>query len=104
MTRVKDDCQLPPRTPQFLSRETAAAEFEISVSTWDDWVKSGVVPQPYMLGRTGCTPRWSWDEVSEYIRARGKAQSPERERSPFFDPNGFRRKNDSARKAENHRG
>lgn len=103
MTRNKDDCKLPTRTPQFLSRETCAAEFEVSVSTWDDWVKSGVVPKPYMLGRTGSTPRWSWDEISEHIRTGGKAQVSGGERNPFFDPNGFKRKDGETRKAENYR-
>lgn len=103
----KEDCHLPSRTPQFLSRETCAAEFEVSLSTWDDWVKSGVVPKPYMLGRNGLTPRWSWDDIREYLNERGKTPSGEAPRSPFVNPGAFRavarEKGETRRKTENNR-
>ena len=68
----KEQYKLPPRTPKFLSKETCAAEFEVSIATWDEWVKAGLVPKPYMLGNSSAIPRWSWDEIIECIVARGK--------------------------------
>lgn len=96
----KEDCVLPPRTPQFASRETCAAEFDVCVATWDDWVKSGIVPKPYMLGKNGTTPRWSWDEIREYIMARGKSRSSEVD-NPHFNPQAFRGAHAKARQTEN---
>ncbi len=76
MTR-KEAKTLPSRTPQFVSRETCAAEFEISLSTWDKWVKDGVVPRPYLLGRELSVQRWNWEEVRDHILARGMSLNSE---------------------------
>src|SRR5882724_12051308 len=61
MTARKDDIKLS-RTPQYVSRETGAAELEISPETWDRWVKSGRLPPP-APGSSPDAPRWRWEDV-----------------------------------------
>ena len=61
MTARKDDIKLD-RTPQFVSRETGAAELEISPETWDRWVAEGRLPPP-APGFTPSRPRWRWADV-----------------------------------------
>ena len=61
MTARKDDIKLN-RTPQYVSRETGAAELEISPETWDRWVKSGRLPSP-APGSSPDAPRWRWEDV-----------------------------------------
>lgn len=67
MNSRKRDIPLPARTPAYVSREGGAAELSISVSTWDDLVKAGVLPKPVMLGTTGKIPRWRWSDVDAAI-------------------------------------
>jgi hypothetical protein len=68
MTKRKDELKLD-RTPRYVSRETGAAELEISPETWDRWVKSGQLPPP-APGGSPDTPRWRWDDVD--ARLQGK--------------------------------
>jgi hypothetical protein len=70
MTRRKDSIRLPSRTPAFVDRETGAAELAISPTTWDKWVKEGVLPPP-VPGLP--EPRWNWVDVQ--ARILGKAQA-----------------------------
>jgi predicted DNA-binding transcriptional regulator AlpA len=53
------------RPPSFLSKATLAAEFDISESTVDEWVRRGIFPQPVRLGGS---VRWRWAEVSASIK------------------------------------
>jgi len=52
------------RTPQFICRETGAAELEISPATWDRWVEDGRLPPP-APGFPESTPRWRWLDVEQ---------------------------------------
>jgi hypothetical protein len=61
MTARKADIKLD-RTPKYVSRETGAAELEISPETWDRWVKSGRLPPP-APGFSPDAPRWRWEDV-----------------------------------------
>jgi hypothetical protein len=47
--------------PQFVCRETAARRCEISVDTWDEWVRSGYVGPPAI--ERGQIKRWHWQQV-----------------------------------------
>lgn len=54
--------------PTFVCRDTAARECEISVDTWDLWVRDGFAPQPAI--RRGSVVRWHWPEVERRLAAR----------------------------------
>jgi hypothetical protein len=62
MTARKDDIKLD-RTPEFVPRETGAAELEISPDTWDRWVKARTLP-PAESGLPLGTVRWHWPKVA----------------------------------------
>jgi hypothetical protein len=79
VTARKRDLPLPARTPAYVSRNVGAAELCISPETWDEWVKTGILPPPRYLGTTGKNPRWKWSEVEARLD-RGAEWSPE----PFF--------------------
>ena len=61
MTKRKAENRLD-RTPRYVSRETGAAELEISPQTWDRWVKEGRLPPP-APGGSPDSPRWRWEDV-----------------------------------------
>lgn len=50
-----------PLRPVFVTRKTAAALMEISVDTFDMWVRAGFVPQPQV--NRGQIVRWHWPAV-----------------------------------------
>lgn len=60
--RKSQNLLLGDRTPAYVSRETGAAELQISPGTWDQWVKEGRLPQPCDTLPAG-TPRWRWKDV-----------------------------------------
>ena len=66
MVRKKDNLLLGDRTPAYLGRETGAAELEISPSTWDRWVKEGILPAPCDAFPNG-SPRWRWGDVDRKL-------------------------------------
>jgi hypothetical protein len=47
--------------PEFVCRETAARRCEVSVDTWDGWVRDGFVPPPAI--ERGQIKRWHWQGV-----------------------------------------
>jgi hypothetical protein len=70
MTIRKDENLLRgDRTPAYVSRETGAAELQISPDTWDQWVKDGTLPPACTAFPTG-TPRWRWEEVDRKLAGR----------------------------------
>jgi hypothetical protein len=67
MTKRKDHISLRgERTPQFVDRETGAAELCISPETWDRWVADGRIP-PCEPGFPEGSPRWKWDRVERKL-------------------------------------
>lgn len=54
-----------PLRPVFVSRTTAAALMEISVDTFDMWVRSAFVP-PAHINR-GQIIRWHWPTIEERL-------------------------------------
>lgn len=48
----------PDITPVFVSRQTAAALLEISVDTFDLWLRAGFIPAPHI--DRGQIIRWHW--------------------------------------------
>lgn len=54
------------RTPAYVSRETGAAELQISTVTWDKWVKDGVLPAACDTFPDG-TSRWRWEDVDRKL-------------------------------------
>lgn len=64
----RSDHGLPGITPLFVCRDTGARLLEICAQTWDEWVRAGILPEPYRLGINGTTPRWDLEEVREHIR------------------------------------
>lgn len=71
------------RPPAFVSRETGAAELDMSVDTWDAMVKAGKLPRPVPTGIAGTTPRWRWAEVESALCGTRK-KAAECEPEPFF--------------------
>lgn len=51
--------------PVFVGRRTAAALLEISVETFDQWVRSGFVPPPEI--NRGQIIRWHWPSVENKL-------------------------------------
>ena len=68
--------------PDFVSADTLAYLLDISVASVYAWAKSGIIPKPYHLGAAGGTPRWSRQEVADYIVEKGKTQE---NGEPFFN-------------------
>jgi hypothetical protein len=60
------------RTPAYVSRETGAAELQISPDTWDQWVKDGRLP-PACDALPSGTPRWRWEDVDRKLSGRVEA-------------------------------
>lgn len=48
------------RPPAFVSRETGAAELDLSVDEWNLWVRSGYLPRP----KNG---KWWWPDIEARI-------------------------------------
>lgn len=58
---------------EFVCRDTVARRCEISVDTWDLWVRDGFAPQPAI--DRGQIKRWHWPEVQARLtRPRTQAQ------------------------------
>lgn len=54
-------------SPEFVCRETCARRCEISVDTWDQWVRDGYVPRPAI--ERGQIKRWHWPQVEARFTA-----------------------------------
>jgi hypothetical protein len=46
---------------EFVCRETVARRLEMSVDTWDKWVRDGYAPPPAIV--RGQIIRWHWPQV-----------------------------------------
>jgi hypothetical protein len=77
VTKRKSKMKLD-RTPRYVSRETGAAELEISPQTWDRWVKDGKLPPP-APGGSPDAPRWRWEDVDARLSGKPDAAND----SPF---------------------
>src|SRR5690242_9369129 len=64
--RKEDNLLRGDRTPAYVSRETGAAELQISVDTWDAWVKAGTLPPACSTFPNG-TARWRWEDVDRKL-------------------------------------
>jgi hypothetical protein len=71
------------RPPSYVSRETGAAELDMSTDTWDAMVKAGRLPQPLPAGISGTTPRWRWSDVEKALGG-SPPVAPQSEPEPFF--------------------
>jgi predicted DNA-binding transcriptional regulator AlpA len=47
--------------PEYVSRQTACRELDMSDDTFDKYVREGTLPQPK---RRGGLTRWKWAEIS----------------------------------------
>jgi predicted DNA-binding transcriptional regulator AlpA len=81
MTRRKSDIPLNSRLTAYVSRETGAAELQVSPSTWDEMVDCNQIPKPIQLGRMGTIERWRWADVDNRLRG-GDRNHPVQE--PYF--------------------
>jgi hypothetical protein len=81
MTVRKADVRLNSRLTTFVSRESGAAELQVSPSTWDAMVECGQLPEPYFIGRNRDIKRWLWEEV---VRKIVGERITEEQREPFF--------------------
>ena len=61
----------PAPEPVFVRRQTAAARCEISVDTFDLWVRDGFVPPPAF--ERGQTKRWYWPDIEMRLAHQGAA-------------------------------
>ncbi len=53
------------RPPAYVSKATLAAELDAGESTFDEWVKSGVLPKPIRLPTRSV--RWCWAEIEQSL-------------------------------------
>jgi hypothetical protein len=83
MTTRKADLRLASRVTAFVTRESGAAELQISPSTWDEMEKCGQLPKPYLLGPRHDLKRWWWPQVIKRIVG---AQNPDDDQAqePYF--------------------
>lgn len=58
---------------EFVCRETAAQRCEISVDTWDLWVRSGYAPAPAI--ERGQIIRWDWAECKAHFKRPSAAET-----------------------------
>jgi hypothetical protein len=63
----------------FVSRQTAAKLLEISVDTFDTWLRAGFVPQPQI--ERGQIVRWHWPTLERHLAGEGEGQH----RDPFME-------------------
>lgn len=61
-----------PVQPVFVSRQTAAELMEISVDTFDLWLRAGFIP-PAKINR-GQVVRWHWPTLEELLAGGETAQ------------------------------
>lgn len=64
--RKSDNLLRGHRTPAYVDRNTGSAELGISPATWDDWVKSGLLPPPAPGFPEGIV-RWRWLDVDHRL-------------------------------------
>ena len=67
--------------PVFVTRKTAAKLMEMSVETFDDWVRQGFVPRAHV--QRGQIYRWHWPSLEAKL-----APPPEMEKPAFVMPEG----------------
>jgi hypothetical protein len=82
MTTRKADIRLNSRLTAFVSRESGAAELQVSPSTWDAMEECGQLPTPYLLGPNKDIKRWLWVEVVKRIV--GDVTGEQQQQEPFF--------------------
>lgn len=75
------------RPPSYVDRATGAAELCIDPSTWDQWVREGLLPPPIRIGKkagkAGKKPLWRWADIDACLQGHAPVvQMPEPE--PFF--------------------
>jgi hypothetical protein len=83
MTHRKADIRLNSRVTAFVSRDSGAAELQVSPSTWDEMVACGQLPKPYLLGPNKDIKRWLWVDVVKRIVGE-EIGDDHQEREPFF--------------------
>lgn len=66
-------------TPIFVSRQTAAAMLEISVDTFDTWLRAGFLPQPTI--ERGQIIRWHWPTLESHLAD----NAPSKQHDPFME-------------------
>ncbi len=66
--------------PVFVSRQTAAERLEISVDTFDTWLRAGFIP-PAQIER-GQIVRWHWPTLEERLAGGG---APAAVSDPFME-------------------
>lgn len=84
------------RPPAYVSRDTGAAELDMSVDTWDAMVRAGQIPPPVKVGISGTTPRWRWEDVDAALSGKG--------RNALAEPEEFFRRRDHGETKERKRG
>lgn len=62
-------------TPIFVSRQTAAAMLEISVDTFDAWLRAGFIPQAHI--DRGQIVRWHWPSLEAHLAGEPTSASDE---------------------------
>jgi predicted DNA-binding transcriptional regulator AlpA len=83
MTRRKDKLELTSRLTAFVTQKEGAAELRISPSTWDDMMKKGQLPKPYLIGPNRDIKRWRWIEIEQKIIG-DKSSEEDEPREPYF--------------------
>jgi hypothetical protein len=66
--------------PVFVSRQTAAERLEISVDTFDTWLRAGFIPPAHI--ERGQIIRWHWPTLEERLAGGG---APAAVSDPFME-------------------
>lgn len=56
--------------PVFVSRKTAAERLEISIDTFETWLRAGFIPPPAI--ERGQIVRWHWPTLEEKLAGKGE--------------------------------
>jgi len=65
--------------PEYVTRQRAAVELDMSDDTFDKYVREGILPQPK---RRGGLKRWKWSEIVAALDS-GSIEVIEVEQDPF---------------------
>ena len=66
MNEQKTSFPMAKKAPRYVSKRTAMALLDLSLSGFRNWVRQGILPPP-APGTPLHEPRWSWAEIERWL-------------------------------------